>query len=46
MVGLHLTASGHASRAMVMPQRSVGVDMNLSQPNYRFINQLDFYYQL
>ena len=33
-VGLFLTASGHASRAMAMPQWPVGLDMNLSQPNY------------
>ena len=29
------TASGNASRAMAMPQRPVGLDMNLSQPNVR-----------
>ena len=28
-------ASGHASRAMAMPQRPVGLDMNLSQLNAR-----------
>ena len=30
----YFTASGHASRAMAMPQRPAGLDMKLSQPNY------------
>ena len=34
VVGPYFTASGHASRAMAMPQRPVGLNMNLSQPNY------------
>ena len=34
VVGPYFTASGHASRALAMPQRPVGLDMNLSQPNY------------
>ena len=35
MLDYFFTASGHASRAMAMPQRPVGLDMNLSQPNVR-----------
>ena len=34
VVGPYFTASGHASRTMAMPQWPVGLDMNLSQPNY------------
>ena len=35
MLDYNFTASGNASRAMAMPQRPVGLDMNLSQPNVR-----------
>ena len=46
VVGPYLTASGHASRAMAIPQRPVGLGMNLSQPNYWFMDQWDFYDQI
>ena len=42
IIKLAIKSFGHASRAMAMPQRPVGLDMKLSQPNVGLIYPLKY----
>ena len=42
IIKLAIKSFGHASRAMAMPQRPVGLDMKLSQPNVGLIYPLNY----